>query len=111
MTTTTLYLTTMDKMDDCVNDAKECNGEKDDWGCCSCDHQCLIGQGDCDSDHDCKDDLVCGSDNCRDTNPNADPEADCCEKMTTAVPLKSHVHWEVEIVMIAKIASVTWFVE
>ena len=45
--------------------------------CCSGEKPCDNGQGDCDDDHECKGDLVCGSNNCG-------PDfllysADCCE--------------------------------
>ena len=51
------------------------------------DEKCKEGDGDCDSDDDCKGDLVCGLDNCKDNDKyQLDPEfkirypkADCCE--------------------------------
>jgi len=45
--------------------AKSCNGlSSHDWSCCRASHQCGIGEGDCDSDSDCKGSLKCGKDNC-----------------------------------------------
>ena len=48
--------------------------------CCSENNQCAEGEGDCDSDSDCKGFLRCGKSNC---NPaKGFPEdADCCTGM------------------------------
>ena len=50
--------------------------------------QCDVGQGDCDSDSECKKGLICGSktngkygddaENCREFDQNATSTADCC---------------------------------
>ena len=37
-----------------------------------------LGKGDCDTDDDCAGTLVCGTDNCIDTNPDALLANDCC---------------------------------
>ena len=42
-------------------------------------NQCIEGEGDCDSDADCKGDLVCGVDNCDRNNPGFDATDDCCQ--------------------------------
>ena len=55
---------------------------------CTSSRQCDVGQGDCDNDSHCKKGLICGSktgygdkaDNCRNFDPNADANADCCGK-------------------------------
>ena len=47
-----------------------------DRECCSVDHPCGFGQGDCDKDSECSDDLVCGKDNCDMAFNNT--RADCC---------------------------------
>jgi len=54
-------------------------GKKD---CCSPRHRCSAGQGDCDTDADCQRGLTCHNDlnNCRQFNPFAHAEADCCVK-------------------------------
>ena len=39
---------------------------------------CSEGQGDCDSDVQCKGDLVCGNNNCE--GPEFSPGSDCCCK-------------------------------
>ena len=45
----------------------------------------MLGRGDCDTDDECKGDLVCGANNCKDefSAPGTkwDPEADCCTRM------------------------------
>ena len=47
--------------------------------CCSTkEEKCSIGEGDCDFDHDCKDGLTCGEDNCNSDFPGT--EYDCCQK-------------------------------
>jgi len=56
-----------------------CDGDGYDWNCCSAANPCSSGQGDCDSDADCSGDLVCGVDNCKDFNTDAQAEADCCK--------------------------------
>jgi len=52
-------------------------GGNDDWNYCE-SGECLEGQGDCDTDNDCADGLICGTDNCRDFDPDAELRADCC---------------------------------
>ncbi len=44
---------------------------------CSTKHQCGDGQGDCDSDDECSDGLICGKDNCPVHFPS---DANCCTK-------------------------------
>ena len=47
--------------------------------CCSEENPCLEGEGDCDENEDCKDDLTCGKNNCeQDKFPYG--WVDCCEK-------------------------------
>ena len=47
--------------------------------CCTKEHPCSQWEGDCDNDDDCKDDLVCGSNNCpRKTGFEWDQYDDCC---------------------------------
>merc|ERR1712106_63632 len=54
------------------------NGSSSDWNFCSVCAPCSLGQGDCDSDAECANSLICGPDNCRDFHPNAESSADCC---------------------------------
>ena len=51
---------------DCCYDPTICDGNQDHtWDCCSTSFQsCEENQGDCDSDEDCIDGLICGDDNC-----------------------------------------------
>ena len=64
-----------------------CNGTgtHDDWHCCTEEHLCKAGHGDCDGDEGCEGDLVCGNDNCYKIYDHlggekyAEHEADCCE--------------------------------
>merc|ERR1719312_53749 len=65
---------------DCCIEELKCKGGNSDWNCCTSQNPCPINQGDCDSDSDCQDGLVCGKDNCQAIYPNAHPAADCCIK-------------------------------
>ena len=49
--------------------------------CCTSSHQCGVGEGDCDSDADCKGNLKCGQDNC-DTSLGFPSDYDCCYEPT-----------------------------
>ena len=53
-----------------------------DWNWCT-NNLCEEGEGDCDSDDQCKGDLVCGEDNC-----SLDSKKDCCRQ---PVPILSDV--------------------
>ena len=46
-----------------------------DHECCSVDHPCGRGEGDCDKDDECTVDTICGTDNC---GPDFPPGFDCC---------------------------------
>merc|ERR1711971_748093 len=43
-----------------------CHFYNNDNNCCTKEKPCNKGEGDCDKDHDCIGDLVCGKDNCHD---------------------------------------------
>jgi len=53
-------------------------GGSNDWTFCK--GSCTLGQGDCDRDADCSGNLVCGHDNCKQFNSQANSYADCCMK-------------------------------
>ena len=54
-------------------------GSDQDWDFCSTETPCTLGQGDCDHDEECDEDLVCGDDNCQqDFSDRAHEETDCC---------------------------------
>ena len=44
--------------------------------CCTVEEPCGLGEGDCDTDDECADGFVCGTNNCVGF-PN--PKADCCQ--------------------------------
>ena len=52
-----------------------CSGEDH---CCTPYNKCAVDEGDCDSDSDCQDGLVCGKNNCPD-KPGFEKGDDCCE--------------------------------
>ena len=58
-------------------------GGLSDWHFCSSWAPCQLGQGDCDSDIQCADNLVCGRDNCKFFNETAEVGADCCTSFLT----------------------------
>ena len=64
-------------------------GSSSDWSFCNVSSPCSVGQGDRDSDYECQDSLKCGSDNCRDFNPNAEEIADCCIPVSVPCPVPS----------------------
>ena len=51
---------------------------KGDEDFCTIDEPCGVDEGDCDGNDDCRNDLVCGSDNCPDSQGNS-TTTDCCE--------------------------------
>ena len=55
-----------------------------DWNWCT-NNLCEEGEGDCDSDDQCKGDLVCGEDNC-----SLDSKKDCCMQPETGNGCDSH---------------------
>ena len=55
----------------------KCTSDDTNWSCCSTDHKCGIGKGDCDKDADCESGLKCGHDKfCSNDFPNK--WYDCC---------------------------------
>ena len=52
-------------------------GGSADWNYCN-SKLCDEGQGDCDSDSQCKGSLQCGTHNCKNYHDIAEPTADCC---------------------------------
>ena len=49
--------------------------------CCSATNRCDVGEGDCDTDADCLDGLLCGTGNCPTTRSAFwDVNDDCCYK-------------------------------
>jgi len=56
-----------------------CDAGPQAWSCCTnSGNGCNEGEGDCDSDYDCANNLVCGVNNCQEFNPDAHADADCC---------------------------------
>ena len=58
----------------------ECLGLKGSSSCCSEEAPCKEKGGDCDNDAECEGSLVCGTNNCRDFQPDAEESYDCCVK-------------------------------
>merc|ERR1719402_509445 len=57
------------------------------WMCCSKDHQCGHGEGDCDSNDDCQEGHFCGNSNCKKlvaNLPSRSATMDCCERRGSA---------------------------
>ena len=70
-----------DETDDCCIEPG-CYG---DDSCCQPYNQCSIGQGDCDTDEDCKGNLVCGNNNC--DGKGFDNTDDCCIEPGNNLPV------------------------
>ena len=62
----------------------DCCSDKCDGGdsCCSEEYPCGEGEGDCDSDSECRDGFLCGSDNCK-KGSTFDDGDDCCVPICT----------------------------
>jgi hypothetical protein len=74
---------------------RDCSAPLSAMECCINDESCGVGQGDCDQDSDCLDDLVCGQNNCQKLNADLlannpllpdealwqDPLLDCCQQV------------------------------
>ena len=58
--------------------ASGCNASNNDGDCCSSSNKCGIGEGDCDKDSHCADNLVCGDDNCKSFDSAWSSSRDCC---------------------------------
>jgi len=69
-----------------ATDAPACDGQGINmWSCCSEDNKCGADEGDCDSNAECQDGLVCGRNSCSFTIPEGNEDrffptgqADCC---------------------------------
>ena len=71
-----MLVTIIDKFNSYVESSRCMGGNE----CCSDTNKCGEQEGDCDSDVDCIDGLLCGEDNCRRNNDLWwDPSDDCCE--------------------------------
>ena len=57
---------------------QNCRMGATNWDCCKPSRQCGLGEGDCDSDLDCKAGLKCGGDNCRPYNPKGKLKENVC---------------------------------
>merc|ERR1712066_251472 len=74
---------------------KRCAGRHIDKGvCCSPETPCTLGEGDCENDNDCRDDLVCGNNNCKQFAAYFDKKDDCCVKPeSTKAAINSIFEW------------------
>ena len=55
-----------------------CNWSGETWHCCSSSNPCGLFEGDCNGDYGCAGNLLCGYDNCYDTDSSFHQNADCC---------------------------------
>ena len=58
---------------------------RDTVECCTKEHKCGIGEGDCDKDEECEGNLICGKNNCK---SHFSYDADCCYE-----PKEVHCKW------------------
>ena len=56
----------------------KCTSDDTSLTCCSGQHRCGEGKGDCDHDSHCEEGLVCGNQNCKDFDENFPYNYDCC---------------------------------
>merc|ERR1712136_461710 len=63
--------------------------------CCHEEHKCGVGEGDCDSDADCEEGLLCGTGNCPSTRSAFwDADDDCCYKPENPPScIETGYHW------------------
>jgi len=63
--------------------------------CCSEENKCGVGEGDCDSDADCMEGLLCGTGNCPSSRSAFwDADDDCCYKPENAPTcIETGYHW------------------
>merc|ERR1719435_784653 len=74
--------------------------------CCTPDHPCGLGEGDCDGPQDgggndghrgCKGSLVCGSNNCRKFGLYYHEKDDCCERAPEEVRQEIANFWGIKL--------------
>ena len=65
--------------DCCMVDDNRCTAESHSWDCCTVENTCAEGRGDCDSDDECDNGLVCGKNAC---GSGYRLGMDCCVKPT-----------------------------
>ena len=53
--------------------------------CCSPEFPCNEGEGDCEDDEECSEDLVCGVNNCKQFGDFFHERDDCCENSSDSV--------------------------
>jgi len=65
----------------------KCLAREEDWDCCKYHDKCGLGEGDCDTDNDCKEGLRCGHNNCRQhySRSHMSKVVDCCEPKHTTI--------------------------
>merc|ERR1712226_412775 len=64
---------------------RRCGGRNVDEGdCCTKETPCSLGEGDCLQDDDCRDNLVCGNNNCKQFAAYFHEKDDCCVKPTSS---------------------------
>eukprot|EP00092_Neocalanus_flemingeri_P006148 GFUD01006619.1.p1 GENE.GFUD01006619.1~~GFUD01006619.1.p1 ORF type:complete len:317 (-),score=84.44 GFUD01006619.1:349-1299(-) len=76
--------------------ANRCAGRIIDTGkCCTDVAPCDEGEGDCENDDECGDDLVCGNNNCKQFAAFFHPKDDCCVKPSVeqSAPLTTVYEW------------------
>ena len=59
--------------------SQRCGGRNiDEEKCCTIDNPCIEGEGDCEDNDECQNDLVCGNNNCKDFGQFYHEKDDCC---------------------------------
>jgi len=61
--------------------SQRCGGRNvDEEKCCTIEEPCLEGEGDCENNEECQEDLVCGNNNCKEFGEFYHEKDDCCVK-------------------------------
>ena len=76
-------------------ESQRCSGRNvDKEKCCTNDEPCVEGEGDCENDDECREDLVCGNNNCKEFGSFYHEKDDCCiqksvvdQNIETVIPL------------------------
>ena len=76
-----------------------CGAALSDWSCCTDSDPCVAGDGECDSDSECVNGLICGNDNCGPLFPWG---FDCC-KPAVAVESNIVANFALEVLEVSNI--------
>ena len=71
-----------------IESSSGCDGkhkDRDGANCCTISNICDIGEGHCNSDNECKGNLVCGTENCKSIFGHSPSDFNCCKEGKTDI--------------------------